>query len=434
MCSPPIVSHCSSPPAAPRPQPSSSRGPLPSRREFRRGISPWVFALYRRKPALLQGTAYWSVSPPATAPQNSWQAARWVRSRCRVSRFPGPKAVRACQRRATRGRALPRHGGVQDPNTGFAPRGRGSGPDFHLEPDVSHSAVGPFPDPTVRRSWAPWADRNLGVRKGEPNSSGQSCLRAQGRSFSRRRGRNCKSSVVGLTAPAKSTQRISAGFSPRWRFRARGWWPRKPSSRCRFHEGKDPVLAVNSHFFEFQDPASGRISLAHEVVVGEYLPRDRDHWRRALPLSSWVTWSGSPASFKRRLACDLSGAKATSPTFLEKSSKARSSRRVVRRALAHQGVTPRFFLLAPAEDAHARKRAMRFSLMPRGYQTLPRLASRSGEWAGREFPLWPLPPFGTALPSAGFPNQPRFSMPRNRLRTGNALPRIQSRRYQGGSS
>ena len=38
-------------------------------REFRRGISPWLAALYRRKPALMGGTAYWSISPPATAAQ-----------------------------------------------------------------------------------------------------------------------------------------------------------------------------------------------------------------------------------------------------------------------------------------------------------------------------------------------------------------------------
>ncbi len=37
-------------------------------REFQRGIAPWVAELYRRKPALLRGTSYWSISPPGTAP------------------------------------------------------------------------------------------------------------------------------------------------------------------------------------------------------------------------------------------------------------------------------------------------------------------------------------------------------------------------------
>jgi hypothetical protein len=35
-----------------------------------------------------------------------------------------------------------------------------------------------------------------------------------------------------------------------------------------FQEGADPALAVTSHFFEFQEPATGRILLAHEVQIG----------------------------------------------------------------------------------------------------------------------------------------------------------------------
>src|SRR5688572_9028586 len=38
-------------------------------REFRRGIGPWVFDLYRRDPKLLGGRAYWSVSPAAQRSQ-----------------------------------------------------------------------------------------------------------------------------------------------------------------------------------------------------------------------------------------------------------------------------------------------------------------------------------------------------------------------------
>lgn len=37
--------------------------------EFRRGIDPWIHALYRRLPELRRGTAYWSVSPPGAAPR-----------------------------------------------------------------------------------------------------------------------------------------------------------------------------------------------------------------------------------------------------------------------------------------------------------------------------------------------------------------------------
>jgi hypothetical protein len=37
--------------------------------EFQRGIAPWVVSLFRRKPELLRGSAYWSISPPMTQKQ-----------------------------------------------------------------------------------------------------------------------------------------------------------------------------------------------------------------------------------------------------------------------------------------------------------------------------------------------------------------------------
>lgn len=34
--------------------------------EFQRGIAPWLYSLYRRTPSLLNGSAYWSISPPTS--------------------------------------------------------------------------------------------------------------------------------------------------------------------------------------------------------------------------------------------------------------------------------------------------------------------------------------------------------------------------------
>jgi len=34
--------------------------------EFQRGITPWIVSLFRQKPELLRGSAYWSISPPIT--------------------------------------------------------------------------------------------------------------------------------------------------------------------------------------------------------------------------------------------------------------------------------------------------------------------------------------------------------------------------------
>ncbi len=38
----------------------------PLKVEFQRGIAPWVVSLFMRKPELLRGSAYWSISPPMT--------------------------------------------------------------------------------------------------------------------------------------------------------------------------------------------------------------------------------------------------------------------------------------------------------------------------------------------------------------------------------
>jgi len=116
------------------------------------------------------------------------------------------------------------------------------------------------------------------------------------------------------------------------------------------HEEKDPVLAVNSHFLEFQDPASGRISLAHEVAVGNtyrvivttggglyrYLLGDLVQVTGFIQEAPCLRFVGREGNVS-----DLFGEKLQG-VFVET---------VVRRALAYQGVRPRFFLLAPAKDS-----------------------------------------------------------------------------------
>ena len=88
-------------------------------REFRRGISPWLAALYRRKPALLGGTAYWSISPPArrfgdkadcqwalTMMPNIWASSEDICFRSSALRRP---ELAHCQR----------HARIQNENAGF---------------------------------------------------------------------------------------------------------------------------------------------------------------------------------------------------------------------------------------------------------------------------------------------------------------------------
>ena len=119
-----------------------------------------------------------------------------------------------------------------------------------------------------------------------------------------------------------------------------------------FHEDKDPVLAVTSHFFEFQDAAGEKLSLAHELIAGKtyrvIVTTGGGLYR--YPLGDLVRVTGfiqdAPClRFIGREAnvSDLFGEKLQG-TFVEG---------VIRRALAQQNINPRFFLLAPVCRGHA---------------------------------------------------------------------------------
>ena len=192
-----------------------------------------MFALYRRKPKLLQGTAYWSVSPPTAAPRTCGRLRVGFDHDAEYLGFLGqrlyglvsavPPAVALCNDMAEfKTQTLVSL--LADENLSLI---------SIWSPTFLTALLDRFltrPEEIL----APWTGTNRGAPGNEPNSSGQTWASAGGRPFSRRRGRICKSSVVGLTAPAKSTQRTSADCFPRWRFKARGWWSRKPLSHCRF--------------------------------------------------------------------------------------------------------------------------------------------------------------------------------------------------------
>jgi hypothetical protein len=117
-----------------------------------------------------------------------------------------------------------------------------------------------------------------------------------------------------------------------------------------FHEDKDPVLAVTSHFFEFQDTAGEDLSLAHELIAGKtyrvIVTTGGGLYRYALGDLVRVTGFIQDAPCLRFIGreanvSDLFGEKLQG-TFVET---------VIRRALAQQGINPRFFLLAPVAGA-----------------------------------------------------------------------------------
>jgi hypothetical protein len=117
-----------------------------------------------------------------------------------------------------------------------------------------------------------------------------------------------------------------------------------------FHQDKDPVLAVTSHFLEFQDAAGGKLLLAHELVRGNtyrvIVTTGGGLYRYALGDLVRVTGFIQDAPCVRFVGregkvCDLFGEKLQG-AFVSG---------VIRRALAQQGIQPRFMLLAPVAGA-----------------------------------------------------------------------------------
>jgi hypothetical protein len=120
-----------------------------------------------------------------------------------------------------------------------------------------------------------------------------------------------------------------------------------------FCADKDPVLAVTSHFFEFQDPAANDIFLAHELVVGNtyrvIVTTGGGLYRYAIGDLIRVTGFIGDAPCLRFIGregdvSDLFGEKLRGD-FVEET---------VRRVLVQQGVTVRFFMLAPVVDPVAK--------------------------------------------------------------------------------
>jgi hypothetical protein len=311
-------------------------------REFRRGIAPWLWALYRRHPAMLRGSAYWSISPPT--------AQRQAHGRVAVG-FDHDAAY-----------------------LGFFGR--------HLFEWVSAvparvariAAIESFKDQTLA---ALLADGGLALIS---IWSPTFLTMLLGHFLARR------DAVLTLVA-AQSRQRADelrhlttvARLEPEWL--ARVWpdlrviscWNHGPSElhaaqlqalfpqveiqgkgliateafvSFPFEAGCDPVLAVRSHFFEFQNPDSGTFHLAHQLEPGEtyrvVVTTGAGLYRYALGDLVRVTGFFREAPCLRFLGREGN----VSDHFGEKLNGCFVQQAVVR-SLERQRIAAKFFLLAP---------------------------------------------------------------------------------------
>lgn len=320
-------------------------------REFRRGIAPWLARLYKRIPALLSGTAYWSISPPGSnALQTHGRLQVGFGHDADYLGFAGRKLFSLVN-------AVPSEVAHCRDTTEFRTRTLAS-----LLADEELSLISVW-SPTFLSTLI----EDFIARRDEIIS----ILARSRRSDSARRADLLRAAAVegpfsGLFeqvwpklkliscwthGPSEIYARNLRRFFPRVEIQGKGLIATEAFVSLPYSEDCDPVLAVASHFFEFQDPNNQAISLAGELVVGkEYrviVTTGGGLYRYALGDRIRVTGFFQDAPCFRfvgreDLVSDLFGEKLDG-TFVGN---------VVRRAVAQLGIRHSFLLLAPVADAN----------------------------------------------------------------------------------
>jgi hypothetical protein len=321
-------------------------------REFRRGIAPWVVALYRRKPELLGGSAYWSISPPGTARQRHGRLPVGFDNDAAYLGFLGkhlfplvstapPGLAQCCDMREFKTKTLVSL--LADENLGLI---------SIWSPTFLTTLLDDF-----------WERREEIL---DAVSQGKRAGAHQRAEFLRRRFQVCNGptsfeqvwphlQVISCWThgPSELYAKNLQGLFPKIEIQGKGLVATEAFVSLPFHEGQDPVLAVTAHFFEFQEIASEKYFLAWELIVGNtyrvIVTTGGGLYR--YPLGDLVRVTG----FIQDAPClrfigregsvsDLFGEKLQG-AFVEE---------VICRVLAQQAIKPRFFLLAPVTGARVK--------------------------------------------------------------------------------
>jgi hypothetical protein len=316
--------------------------------EFRRGISPWVFALYRRRPALLQGTAYWSVSPPAATPRTHGQLRVGFDHDAEYLGFVGQRLYGLVSSVPP---AVVRCGNPSEFKTRTMVALLA---DKHLSlisvwsPTFLTVLLDHFAAHSEEILTALAQARIAGVK--ERSEFLRSILRVNSEPvLFEQAWPNLKVISCWTHGPSEIFADNLRRLFPQVEIQGKGLVATEAFVSLPFHEDKDPVLAINSHFFEFQDPVSGKIRLAHEVVSGNtyrvIVTTGGGLYRYSMGDLIQVTGFVQEAPCLRFVGREGN----VSDLFGEKLQGVFVAN-VVRRAMAQQEVMPRFFLLAPARD------------------------------------------------------------------------------------
>lgn len=313
--------------------------------EFRRAIGPWITTLYRRKPALLKGTAYWSISPPATAIQSHGRLRVGFAHDAEYLGFLGrklfpfvnsvPAEVAHCHdMHEFRTRTLLYL--LADADLGLISVWSPTFLTTLLEHFLTHR------DEILERL------RKHGYPRAERRAEFVDAVSSDGRSTAFFEEVWPELHVISCWThgPSEIYAKNLRRFFPTVEVQGKGLIATEAFVSLPFRDDRDPVLAVSSHFFEFQHLDNDTISLAHELVEG------RDY--RVI-----VTTGGGlyryPLGDRVRVTGFIQGAPClrflgregnVSDLFGEKLNGVRVEA-AIRRVLAFQAIKADFALLAP---------------------------------------------------------------------------------------
>lgn len=318
-------------------------------KEFRRGIDPWLASLYGRQPALLEGTAYWSISPPVTLERNYGKLRVGFDHDSEYLGYLGQKLFSWVS-------AVPPDVALCRDITEFRTRTL-----LALLADENLCLISVWSPTFLTTLLEDFNHRQDGLLEllGRQKSS-ESRRRADLIRSVLREGRGQirfdqfwpKLKVISCWthgASAPYAQNLN-WFFPGVEIQGKGLVATEAFVSLPFGEGSDPVLAATSHFFEFQNPDTGEISLAHQLAFGkEYqviVTTGGGLYRYPLGDRIRVTGfiHGAPCfRFISRDGCvsDLFGEK-LSAGFVE---------HVLCQVMEQQNLKADFLLLAPAVDA-----------------------------------------------------------------------------------
>ena len=318
-------------------------------REFRRGISPWLVALYRRKPALLRGTAYWSISPPGTAVQTRGRLPVGFNHDAEYLGFIGknlfplvsaapPELARCSDMNEFKTKTLVSL--LADENLSLISVWSPTFLTTLLDDLLARPEE--ILDALIRSDHAGGHQRTEFLRHMLQERTGQT--------FFERVWPNLQVVSCWTQGPSELYAENLGRLFPSIEIQGKGLVATEAFVSLPFHEGNDPVLAVTSHFLEFQDAVSEKFVLAHELVAGNtyrvIVTTGGGLYR--YPLGDLVRVAG----FIQEAPClrFIGREGNVSDLFGEKLQGAFVGE-VIRRVLTQQAIKTRFFLLAPVAGA-----------------------------------------------------------------------------------